>query len=90
MGLLDMVKGLLGSETAQNLLESTGLSEHVEGFIGEGGAVAESMGVDVGQVAESAGVDVGQVTEALPGGIGEAVQGVTDGAGGIEPPTGAI
>lgn len=79
MGLLDMVKGLLGGETAQNLLESTGLSEHLEGFIGEGGAVAESMGVDVGQAAESLGVDVGQVTDSLPGGIGDAVQGVTDG-----------
>ena len=90
MGLLDMVKGLLGSETAQNLLESTGLGEHVEGLIGEGGAVAESVGVDVGQAAESMGVDVGAVTDSLPGGIGDAVQGVTDGAGGIEPPAGAI
>jgi hypothetical protein len=76
MGLLDMVKGLLGGETAQGLLEATGLGDHVEGLIGEGGAIAES-----------AGVDVGQVTESLPGGIGDAVQGVTD--GGIEPPVGA-
>ncbi len=68
----------LGGETAQSLLESTGLSEHVEGLIGEGGAVAESAGIDVGQVTESLGVDVGAVTESLPGGIGEAVQGVTD------------
>ncbi len=90
MGLLDMVKGLLGGETAQNLLESTGLSEHVEGLIGDGGAVAESMGVDVGQAAESMGVDVGAVTDSLPGGIGDAVEGVTEGAGGIEPPAGAI
>jgi hypothetical protein len=89
MGLLDMVKGLLGGETAQGLLEATGLGEHVEGLIGEGGAIAESAGVDVGQVTETLGVDVGQVTESLPGGLGEAVQGVTDGAGGIAPPTGA-
>jgi hypothetical protein len=76
MGLLDMVKGLLGGETAQGLLDATGLGEHVEGLIGEGGAIAESAGVDVGQVAES-----------LPGGIGDAVQSVTD--GGVEPPVGA-
>jgi hypothetical protein len=90
MGLLDAIKGLLGGETAQSLLESTGLGEHVEGLIGEGGAIAESAGVDVGQVTESLGVDVGQVTESLPGGIGDAVQGVTEGAGGIEPAAGAI
>jgi hypothetical protein len=35
MGLLDMVKGLLGGETAQGLLEATGLGDHVEGLIGE-------------------------------------------------------
>ncbi len=89
MGLLDMVKGLLGGETAQGLLDATGLGEHVEGLIGEGGAIAESAGVDVGQVTESLGVDVGQVTDTLPGGIGDAVQGVTDG-GGVVPPAGAI
>jgi hypothetical protein len=89
MGLLDMVKGLLGGETAQGLLEATGLGEHVDGLIGEVGGIAESAGVDVDQVTESLGVDVGQVTDVLPGGIGDAVQGVTDGAGGIEPPVGA-
>ncbi len=78
MGLFDAIKGLLGGEAAQSLLESTGLSEHIEGLIGDGGAVAESAGIDVGQVTESLGVDVGAVTESLPGGIGEAVQGVTE------------
>ncbi len=75
MGLFDMVKGLLGGETVQSALESTGLSEHVEGFLGEGSGIAESFGVDLGQAGET----IAGATESLPGGIGEAVQGVIDG-----------
>lgn len=66
MGLMDMVKGLIGGEAVQNVLESTGLNEHVEGFLGEGTAVAESLGVDVDQAAEA----IGGVGEILPDEIG--------------------
>ena len=80
MGLFDAIKGLLGGEGLQGVLESTGLSEHVEGFLGEGSALAENFGVDLGQVTESLGVD--GVAEALPGGLGDvagnALGGLTD------------
>lgn len=76
MGLLDMVKGLFGSDIVQNALESTGLNEHVEGFLGEGTAVAESLGVDADQAVET----LGGVSEVLPDGFGEVVQGATEGA----------
>ncbi len=76
MGLLDTVKGLLGGDIVQNALESTGLNEHVEGFLGEGTAVAESLGVDADQAVET----VGGVGEMLPDSFGEVVQGVTEGA----------
>ena len=76
MGLLDMVKGLFGGDIVQNALESTGLNEHVEGFLGEGTAVAESLGVDADQAVET----LGGVGEVLPGGFGEVVQGATEGA----------
>ncbi len=80
MGLFDAVKGLFGGDGLQGILESTGLSDHVEGFLGEGSALAESVGVDLGQVTESLGVD--GVTEALPGGLGDvagnALGGLTD------------
>jgi len=76
MGLLDMVKGLFSGDIVQNALESTGLSEHVEGLVGEGTAVAESLGVDPDQALET----MGGVGEALPDGIGEVVQGAAEGA----------
>ena len=69
MGLFDAIKGLLGGEGLQGVLESTGLSEHVEGFLGEGSALAENFGVDLGQVTESLGVD--GVADALPDGLGD-------------------
>lgn len=77
MGLFDAIKGLLGGDGVQGILESTGLGEHVEGFLGEGSALAENFGVDLGQVTESLGV-----TDALPGGLGDvadnALGGLTD------------
>lgn len=76
MGLLDMVKGLFGSDIVQNALESTGLNEHVEGILGEGTAVAESVGVGADQAVET----LGGVGEMLPGGLGEVAQGVTEGS----------
>ena len=69
MGLFDAIKGLLGGDAMQGVLESTGLDEHVGGLLGEGSAVAENFGVDVGQVTESLGVD--GIAESLPGGIGD-------------------
>ena len=70
MGLFDAIKGLLGGDAIQGVLESTGLDEHVGGLLGEGSAVAESFGVDVGQMTESLGVD--GIAESVPGGIGDA------------------
>jgi Ethanolamine utilization protein EutJ (predicted chaperonin) len=69
------VKGLFGGDIVQNALESTGLNEHVEGFLGEGTAVAESLGVDADQAVET----LGGVGEVLPDGLGEVVQGATEG-----------
>ncbi|MCU0267943.1 MAG: hypothetical protein MUF83_04775 [Acidimicrobiales bacterium] len=74
MGLLDMVKGLIGGETVQNALESTGLTEQVGGLLGEGAAVAESLGGGVDQAAET----IGGVGEVVPGDLGEVVQVATD------------
>ena len=68
MGLFDAIKGLFGGDGLQGILESTGLGEHVEGFIGEGGALVENSGVDLGQMTESLGVD----------GIADALGGLTD------------
>ena len=70
MGLFDAIKGLLGGDAMQGVLESTGLDEHVGGLLGEGSAVAEGFGVDVGQMTESLGVD--GIAESLPGGVGDA------------------
>ena len=42
MGLFDTIKGLLCGEGIHVVLESTGLSEHVEGFLGEGSTLAET------------------------------------------------
>jgi uncharacterized protein YidB (DUF937 family) len=80
MGLFDSIKGLFGGDGLQGILESTGLGDHVEGFLGEGSALAENFGVDLGQVTESLGVD--GVAESLPGGLGDvagnALGGLTD------------
>jgi len=77
MGLLDTIKGLFSGDGLQGVLESTGLGEKVEGFLGEGSALAENFGVDLGQVTESLGLD--GITESLPGGLGDVVGGLTDG-----------
>ena len=69
MGLFDAIKGLFGGDGIQGIVESTGLGDHVEGFLGEGSALAENFGVDLGQVTESLGVD--GVADALPGGLGD-------------------
>jgi hypothetical protein len=80
MGLFDAIKGLFGGEGVQGILESTGLGEHVEGVLGEGSALAENFGVDLGQMTDSLGVD--GVADALPGGLGDvagsALGGLTD------------
>lgn len=80
MGLFDTIKGLFSGDGIQGVLESTGLGEHVEGFLGEGSALAENSGVDLGQATESLGLD--GVTESLPGGLGDVVDGLTDGVPG--------
>lgn len=77
MGIIDAIKGLLGGGGLQDVLESTGLAEHAEGFLGQGSALAENLGIDLGQVTEVLGVD--GVADALPGGVGEVIQ---DGLGG--------
>jgi hypothetical protein len=82
MALSDVIKGLFGGDGLQGVLESTGLSEHVEGFLGEGSAFAENLGVDLGQATEALGVD--DVAESQPGGLGDIMQGATD--GGLEAP----
>ena len=80
MGLFDAIKGLFGGDGIQGILESTGLGDHVDGILGEGSALAENFGVDLGQVTESLGVD--GVADALPGGLGDvadqALGGLTD------------
>ena len=85
MGLFDAIKGLLGGDGLHGdglhgVLESTGLSGHVESLLGEGSALAENFGVDLGQVTESLGVD--GVADSLPGGLGDvadnALGGLTD------------
>ena len=79
MGLFDAIKGLLGGDALSGVLESTGLGEHVEGLIGDGSALAENFGVDVGQATEALGVD--GVTEMLPGGLGDVAGDALQGAG---------
>ncbi len=80
MGLFDAIKGVFSGEGLQGIVESTGLGEHVDGLLGEGSALAENFGVDLGQMTESLGVD--GVADALPGGLGDvadnAVGGLTD------------
>lgn len=63
MGLIDMVKDLLGGDGLSGIVESSGLGEHVESLVGEGG-MAESFGIDAGGLTEGLG-------EQLPGGLGE-------------------
>ena len=82
MGLFDAIKGLLGGDGLQGVLESTGLGEQVERLLGEGSTLAESFGVDLGQMTESLGAD--GVAEALPGDLG-AVAGETLGFTDVAP-----
>jgi hypothetical protein len=65
MGIFEAIKGVLSSDGLSGVLESTGLGGHVEGFLGEGSALAENFGVDLGQTTEALGLD--GVTEMLPG-----------------------
>jgi hypothetical protein len=60
---------VFSGDGVQGILESTGLSEHVEGLLGEGSALAENFGLDLGQATESLGLD--GIAESLPGGIGD-------------------
>ena len=69
IGLFDTIKGLLGGDGLQGVLESTGLGEHVEGLLGEGSALADNFGVDLGQVTESLSVD--GIADSLPSGLGD-------------------
>jgi hypothetical protein len=78
MGLFDAIKGLLGGDALGGVLDSTGLGEHVEGLLGEGTALAENFGLDLGQATEALGVD--GVTEMLPGGIGDVAGDALQGA----------
>ncbi len=83
MRIFDAIKGLIGGEGLQGFVESTGLSEQVEGFLGEGSALAEDFGIDLGQATRALGVD--GVAESLPGGLGDIVQGAID--VGLDAPT---
>jgi hypothetical protein len=69
MGLLDAIKGLFSGDALSGVLESTGLGEHVDGLLGEGSAIAENFGVDLGQASEALGID--GVAEMLPDGLGD-------------------
>ena len=80
MGIIDAIKGLLGGDGLHGALESTGLAEHVEGFLGQGSALAEDFGIDLGQATEALGVD--SVAEALPGGVGDVLNDGVDGGPG--------
>ena len=77
MGIIDAIKGLLGGEGLQGALESTGLAEHAEGLLGQGSALAEDFGIDLGQATEALGVD--SVADALPGGVGDVIHDGLDG-----------
>jgi len=65
MGILDTIKGLFSGEGLGGILESTGVGDHLDGLLGEGSAIADSVGVDVGQATESLGLD--GAVESLPG-----------------------
>ena len=81
MGLFDAVKGLFSGDGLGGVLESTGLGEHVEGLLGEGSALAENVGVDLGQVTES----IGGLTESLPGGLGDVADNALGGLTNVAP-----
>ncbi len=77
MGIIDAIKGLLSGDGVSSILESTGVGEHLDGLLGEGSAIADTVGVDLGQATESVGLD--GVVESLPG---EGIPGSTDPLGG--------
>lgn len=77
MRVLEAIKGLLGGDGIDGVLESTGVAENLEGLVGDGSALADTVGVDLGQLTETLGVD--GVTESLPGGLGDALDGVREG-----------
>jgi hypothetical protein len=92
MGLFDAIKGLLGGDGVQGVLESTGLGDTVGGLLEQGTGLVENLGVDVGGLTESLGVDVGGLTESLgvdavaesvSGGLGEVAGGLGDAATGL-------
>jgi hypothetical protein len=83
MGLFEAIKGLFGGDGIQGILESTGLGDHVDGLLGEGSALAENFGVDLGQVTESLGVD--GVADALPGGLGDVADNTLGGLTDVAP-----
>ncbi|MGB9347376.1 MAG: hypothetical protein WCA90_15195 [Ilumatobacteraceae bacterium] len=83
MGLFDAVKGLISGDGLSGVLESTGLGEHVEGLLGEGSAITENVGIDLGQVTESIGID--GLTESLPGGLGDAADNALGGLTDVAP-----
>ncbi len=80
MGLFDAIRGLLAGDGLQGVVESTGLGEHVDGLLGDGSALADSVGIDLGQATESLGLD--GIAESLPGSLrdvaGDALGGLTD------------
>lgn len=77
MGIIDAIKGLLSGEGLSSILESTGVGEHLDGLLGDGSEVADTVGLDLGQVTESLGLD--GAVESLPG---EGIPGSTDRIGG--------
>ena len=83
MGLFEAIKGLFGGDGIQGILESTGLGDHVDGLLGEGSALAENFGVNLGQVTESLGVD--GVADALPGGLGDVADNTLGGLTDVAP-----
>ena len=77
MGIIDAIKGLLSGEGLSGILESTGVGEHIDGLLGQGSEIADTVGIDLGQATESLGLD--GVVESLPG---EGIPGSTDRLGG--------
>lgn len=77
MGIVDAIKGLLSGEGLSGILESTGVGEHIDGLLGQGSEIADTVGIDLGQATESLGLD--GVVESLPG---EGIPGSTDRLGG--------
>jgi hypothetical protein len=77
MGLFDTIRGVFSGEGLSGILESSGLGEHVEGLLGDAGAIADDVGIDLGQVTESLSGAVGD------GAVGDVVQGLLDGGADI-------